>query len=219
MFHQSSEADLVDRRVNELFALVAEAIARGTDSLLSGDVGAARSVVDGDERIDRLTAEVERLVWTRFEQAATPGNWRHLVGVLLILPELERSADLAEHVAQRALSHLGVEMSPVSRGIVQRMAEVAIRMWRTVADAYADRQAVADGVEEADEELDVLHDRLTSEVAAEAMSMPVGAQVTLLARFYERLGDHAVNLARRIGSLPGEDAMELASEGQQGQQG
>lgn len=198
------DRDLVDRRVNELFALVAEAIARGTDALLSGDLNAARMVIDGDQRIDQLTAEVEDLVWTRFEIDTAPPNWRHLVGVLLILPELERSADLAEHVAQRAQSHLGIEMSPVSRGIVQRMAEVAIQMWQTVADAYCDRQAVARELEEADEELDVLHDRLTGEVAGEAMSMPVGAQVTLLARFYERLGDHAVNLARRIGSLPGE---------------
>lgn len=198
------ETDLVDRRVSQLFALVAEAIARGTDALLSGDVAAGRAVVDGDARIDQLTAEVEQIVWERFEQATTPANWRHLVGVLLILPELERSADLAEHVAQRALVHLGGEMTPVSRGVVQRMAEVAIDMWWTVSDAYIDRQAVGAVLEEADEELDVLHDRLTTEVSGQAMTMLVGAQVTLLARFYERLGDHAVNLARRIGSLPDE---------------
>ena len=39
---------------------------------------------------------------------------------------------------------------------------------------------------------------LTREVAAEEMPVTIAAQVTLLARFYERLGDHAVNLARRI---------------------
>ncbi len=205
MFDPAPGADHVDRSVNELFALVAEAIAAATDALLAGDVDAARRVVEGDERIDQLTAKVEEIVWARFEEAGRPANWRHLVGVLLILPELERSADLAEHIAQRALSHLGDEMSPVSRGVVQRMAEVAVEMWRSVADAYAERETVTETVEEADVELDVLHDRLTTEVAGEAMRMPVGAQVTLLARFYERLGDHAVNLARRIGSLPGED--------------
>lgn len=49
-----------------------------------------------------------------------------------------------------------------------------------------------------DEEIDILHDRLTGEIAAESMPTAIGAQVTLLARFYERLGDHAVNPARRI---------------------
>jgi phosphate uptake regulator len=46
--------------------------------------------------------------------------------------------------------------------------------------------------------MDILHEALTREVATEQMSITIAAQVTLLARFYERLGDHAVNLARRI---------------------
>jgi phosphate uptake regulator len=49
--------------------------------------------------------------------------------------------------------------------------------------------------------MDILHDRLIGEIAAETMPTAIGAQVTLLARFYERLGDHAVNLARRIEML------------------
>ena len=131
----------------------------------------------------------------------TSTTLRHLVGVLLILPELERSGDLAEHIAQRAVTNLGIEMSPLSRGIVQRMAEVALEMWRDAADAYGDRAAQAEALAEADEEIDILHERLTKEIAAESMPTAIGAQVTLLARFYERLGDHAVNLARRIEML------------------
>jgi phosphate transport system protein len=56
-------------------------------------------------------------------------------------------------------------------------------------------------LDEADEEMDILHVRLTDEVARSGMATPIAAQVTLLARFYERLGDHAVNLARRIEML------------------
>jgi phosphate transport system protein len=126
-----------------------------------------------------------------------------VVGVLLIVPELERSGDLAEHIAQRAASNLGSDMSPLSRGIVQRMAEVALEMWRAAADAYGERAADAASLSEDDEEIDILHDRLTGEVAAGTMPTPIGAQVTLLARFYERIGDHAVNLARRIEMLHG----------------
>ena len=116
----------------------------------------------------------------------------------MILPELERSADLAEHVAQRAVDNLGVDMSPLSRGIVQRMAEGALAMWRTAADAYGEGGNEAKGLAENDEEIDRLHDRLMQEIADEAMPTAIAAQVTLLARFYERLGDDAVNLARRI---------------------
>jgi phosphate transport system protein len=198
------EIDPIEFRMTQLFALVSEALAGATEALLSNDSATGLRVVEGDQDIDDLTAEVELLVWERLGTDRLPATTlRHLVGVLLIVPELERSGDLAEHIAQRAASNLGTEMSPLSRGIVQRMAEVALEMWRTAADAYGDRAADADSLSEDDEEIDILHDRLTGEVAAGTMPSSIGAQVTLLARFYERIGDHAVNLARRIEMLHG----------------
>jgi phosphate transport system protein len=192
----------IDARMAQLFALVSEALAGATHALLSGDSALGLVVVEGDQSVDELTADVELLVWKQIDSKATTSTaLRHLVGLLLILPELERSGDLAEHIAQRAVTNLGSEMSPLSRGIVQRMAEVALEMWRDAADAYGDRAAQAEALEEADEEIDILHERLTKEIAAESMPTAIGAQVTLLARFYERLGDHAVNLARRIEML------------------
>jgi len=184
------DLDTIDRKVTQVFALVSQALGRATHALLDGDLTLARTVVEGDQVVDDLTAEVELLVWAQIDRGPAASELRQLVGMLLILPELERSADLAEHVAQRAVDNLGVEMSPLSRGIVQRMTEVALDMWRTAADAYGDRTSRSSGLAEDDKEMD--------EIAAEAMPMPVASQVTLLARFYERLGDHAVNLARRV---------------------
>jgi phosphate transport system protein len=197
-----SDSEDIDSRMVQLFALVSEALAGATHALLSNDSSAGLAVVEGDQSVDDLTAAVELMVWKQIDDASTPSTTlRHLVGVLLIVPELERSGDLAEHIAQRAVTGLGSAMSPLSRGIVQRMAEVALEMWRDAADAYGDRAAQADALAEADEEIDILHERLTKEIAAESMPTAIGAQVTLLARFYERLGDHAVNLARRIEML------------------
>jgi phosphate transport system protein len=199
-----SDIDIIETRVTQLFALVSEALAGATEALLSNDAQTGLTVVEGDQSVDDLTAEVELLVWRQLDNEQSPtATLRHLVGVLLILPELERSGDLAEHIAQRAVTNLGAAMSPLSRGIVQRMAEVALEMWRDAADAYVDRESIADSLAEDDEEIDILHDRLTGEIAAESMPTAIGAQVTLLARFYERLGDHAVNLARRIEMLHG----------------
>jgi phosphate transport system protein len=197
-----SQLDPIEARVIQLFALVSEALARATEALLGNDASVGSGVVEGDQMVDDLTAEVELMVWQQIDETTNPSDsLRHLVGILLILPELERSGDLAEHIAQRAVSNLGAQMSPLSRGIVQRMAEVALEMWRDAADAYADRSAQSVSLHEDDEEIDILHDRLIGEIAAETMPTAIGAQVTLLARFYERLGDHAVNLARRIEML------------------
>jgi phosphate transport system protein len=182
---------------------VSEALACATDALLGGEPAQGSRVVAADESFDALTGQLSGRVWEEFDRLAPAGDeLRRLVGLLLILPELERSADLAEHIAQRAVTGIGPSMSPVTRGIVQRMSDVALKMWHEAAESYARGTAVGTALDEADEELDILHERLTHEVASSVMPRPVAAQVTLVGRFYERLGDHAVNLARRIELFP-----------------
>jgi phosphate transport system protein len=193
---------MVEQPVLRVFGLVREAIARATWALLNGDTQLGQAVIDGDQEIDDATAELELDVWARLEAGDyARDDLRPLVGILLILPELERSGDLAEHIAHRALTNVGSEMTPVARGIVQRMSEVAAEMWQLVATAFVNHDAQNLELQEEDEELDILHDRLTAEIAKGEMQTAVTAQVTLLARFYERLGDHAVNLSRRIAAL------------------
>jgi len=197
------EGSPVDRSVGQLFALVTEALAGATQALLRGEAALGSAVIEGDRLIDELTSDVEQTVWDQIDTGSPSADeLRRLIGILLILPELERSADLAKHIAQRAVFNLGAEMSPLSRGIVQRMTEVALEMWKAAADAFAAHVAPSIDLDEDDEEIDILHERLTGEVARGTMPSAVAAQVTLLARFYERLGDHAVNIASRIARIP-----------------
>jgi phosphate transport system protein len=191
-----------DAQVRQLFAEVREALARATFALLHADLELAQRVVDGDQEIDDRTSELELMVWSQIDtEDPDRERVRQLIGVLLILPELERSADLAEHIAQRALTNTGLEMTPVVRGIVQRMSEVAAEMWQAIGVAYIEKNAASLELDEEDEELDILHERLTTEIAKGDMSTTVAAQLTLISRFYERIGDHAVNLSRRIAAL------------------
>jgi phosphate transport system protein len=200
----TASLESIDREVIKLFALVGEGVAGATHSLLAGDREAARVLAESDEAIDALYREVEQLAQSQLAQRATgPEELRYLVAVLRMLPELERSGDLAEHVSRRAVRGLGVELSPRARGLVEQMGEVACDMWRSTADAYADRGDVAEDVESLDDELDELHVTLTAEIASGSMPLPVAIEAALVARFYERFGDHAVNLARRIAVLSG----------------
>lgn len=182
-----------------LVALVREQLARGTWALLNTDVVLADQVVAGDDAIDEGCAAAERQIWDQLEGAGG-ADTRTLVILLFLVSERERSADLAAHIAERAAAGLGRHMSPVSRGIVQRMFEVATEMWASAADMLGGSPVVED-LHETDEELDILRDRLMHEVAAGQMEPGVVSQVTLLARFYERLGDHAVNISRRLAEV------------------
>ncbi len=186
--------------VVQIFALVGEAIAGATHALLSGDRELAKTIVDKDIVIDDLvnaivdTAEMRLLE----DNALTIADRRRLLTLLRILPEVERSGDLAEHIARRAARGLGSEMSPRSRGLVERMGEVASTIWREATDVIIDGKLEATGaIEDIDDELDDLHVSLTAELTSGSMTLPVAVELALLARFYERFGDHCVNLARR----------------------
>jgi phosphate transport system protein len=193
------EDDLRPQTVR-IFALVGEAMAGATHALLSNDRELAKRVVDQDIVIDNLvndlvlTAELRLL---KNDGLDVEGR-RELLTLLRILPEIERNGDLAEHVARRAARGLGNEMSPRSRGLIERMGEVASTIWREATDVIVDGKAEALGViEEIDDELDDLHVSLTAELTSGSMTVPVAVEVALMARFYERFGDHCVNLARR----------------------
>ena len=195
-------------QIVQIFALVGEAMAGATHALLSGDRELAKSVVDKDIAIDNLvnsivvTAEMQLLENDDLNIA----DRRRLLTLLRILPEVERSGDLAEHIARRAARGLGNEMSPRSRGLVERMGEVASTIWREATDVIIDgKLEQAGAIEEIDDELDDLHVSLTAELTSGSMTLPVAVELALLARFYERFGDHCVNLARRQVGRDGAD--------------
>ncbi|MCL4313240.1 MAG: hypothetical protein M1131_03760 [Actinobacteria bacterium] len=193
----------LDRQVIQLFALVGEALAGATVSLLTSDRESAKELANRDIEIDQRYRAIERLVIDRLSAGNyEPSELSFFVGLLSMLPEIERSGDLAEHIARRAIRSLGVEMSPRCRGLVERMGEVATRMWKIATDAYADRSTSAYSiVESLDDEMDDLHVTLTAELVGGSLSLPLAIEMALIARFYERFGDHAVNLARRAATL------------------
>ena len=191
-----------------IFALVGEAIAGATHALLANDRELAKRVVEQDIIIDELVNDLVSVAESRLLESAALDveGRRELLILLRILPEIERNGDLAAHVARRAARGLGSEMSPRSRGLIERMGEVASTIWREATDVIIDGKNEAVGaMEDIDDELDDLHVSLTAELTSGSMSVPVAVEVALMARFYERFGDHCVNLSRRQVGRDGAD--------------
>ena len=197
-FHR--ELQKIDQQVRQLFALVSEGLAGATDALLAGDRQAARALVERDAMLDALYVDVEAVVQRQFAlQAPLATDLRFLLSVLRIVPELERSGDLAEHIAQRAARGITTELTPRLRGLIQQMGRVGVQLWQETARAYDERNAAAaDRLRELDDEMDDLHVSFIAELASGKVSVPVAIELALVGRFYERLGDHAVNIAARV---------------------
>jgi phosphate transport system protein len=116
------------------------------------------------------------------------------------VPQLERSADLVEHIA--ALAATGLVSGGVGadvQDLVADMAATTSAMWEESARAWIERDPTAsERLEHRDDELDVVADSLTGSLNSQDVAVLTGMDLALLVRFYERLGDHAVHLARRI---------------------
>jgi phosphate transport system protein len=199
------ELEGIEAKVIELFAMVAEDLPRATEALLSGNNEVLAVLTEREKLIDALYPEIEELVNREILlQAPVASDLRFLLSVLRIVPELERSHDLVMQVAARANHILGEDLSPRTRGIVERMGSLASEMWRQAVDSWYQRDRFAATVlDTRDDEMDELHAGLIAELASGRMALPVTMEMTLVARFYERLGDHAVNIARRVAYLAG----------------
>jgi phosphate transport system protein len=199
------ELEAIEAKVIELFAMVAEDLPGATRALLSGDNDVLRVLTERQQTIDDLYPEIEELVNREILlQAPVADDLRFLLSVLRVVPELERSHKLVVLIAARADHILSEDLSPRSRGLVERMGTIVAEMWRQAADSWYQRDRTAAlTLSERDEELDELHSSLIAELASGRMTVPVTMEMTLVARFYERLGDHAVVIARRVIYLAG----------------
>jgi phosphate transport system protein len=197
------QLDAIDVKVIELFAMVCEDLPGATEALLSGSNEAAGQLAERERAVDALYREIEQLVSREILlQAPVASDLRFLLTVLRIAPELERSHDLECQIASRAGHLLAAELSPRCRGLMERMGELACDMWRQTADCWYRRDgSAASALAKVNDEMSELYASLMAELAFGRMASPVTIEMALVARFYERLSDHAVNIARRVGYL------------------
>jgi phosphate transport system protein len=194
------ELDDIDARVIELFDLVAADLARATRALPNGDNEVVEILTEHALVIDIYCPEVERRAKKAVMlQAPVASDLRFLLCVLRILPELERSHHLVVQLASSASHIRGDDLSPRGRELVERMGSLASDMWRLTADSWYQRDhAAADALAESDNEMDELHASLIGELSSGQMALAVTIEMTLTAPLYERLSDHAVNIAGQV---------------------
>src|SRR5262252_2481459 len=199
------ELEAIEAKVVDLFGMVAEDLPRATDALLSGNSEVVRALAERDQVIDDLYPKIEDLADRELVlQAPVASDLRFLVSVLRVVPELERYHDLIVSIARRASHILSEDLSPRSRGLIEQMGNVSADMWRQTVDCWRQRDRSAGAaLEERDDEMDELYASLMAELGSGRMTLPVTMEMTLVARFYERLADHAVNIARRVVYLAG----------------
>jgi phosphate transport system protein len=200
-FHQ--ELDHLADSLVEMADLVGTAMGVATKALLEPDLALAEKVISGDAEIDALQRQLDnRAVVLLAQQQPVATDLRVVVSTLRMSMTLERMGDLARHVAQIArLRYPRPAVPEQLHTVVARMGEVAEAVAHKASEVIRTRDlALAAQLEQDDDELDDLHREMFTLLVELGAEVGPGAivDVTLLSRYFERFGDHAVNIAQRV---------------------
>ena len=194
----------VHEAVVQLGEMVCDTVPEATRTLLESDLDGARRLIEGDDVLDALTIEIEeRCFQLLVLQSPMASDLRVVVTALRLASEIERCGDLATNIAKTARKLYYADLDPKLRGMLDRMSKLAERQLRFAIAAYdfADQSSAA-ALDDLDDELDNLQREFMATIfetqRAEALDLRVGVQLALVGRFYERLGDHAVNVGERV---------------------
>jgi phosphate transport system protein len=193
----------IDGAVRQMISQVEQDILNAGGAFLQADDKAADALEASDRVIEDSYEQVEHLVMTQFvRQAPVAGDLRFLLTVFRILPELVSAHEQAAQLARRGLTGLASELPDRVRCLISELIDAAAQMWRQVGAVYLSGSAeIADDTEADDDDLDELHASLSAELASANLRAPVLLEMGLIARLLERLGDHAVEIARQIEAL------------------
>lgn len=202
--HLERDLDNLQRDLITLAASVEEAIQKATNALKQRQAGLAHEVIEGDNVIDQEENYIEEecLKLLALHQPVAV-DLRRITAALKINNELERIADLAEDIAERAL-HLAELPSAIPvPDKLQRMTDLASSMVRQSLDAFVNLDGhLARLVCRLDDEVDRYNNEIIEELIQIMQSSPdkvePGLSLFSATRHVERIADHATNIAEDV---------------------
>jgi phosphate transport system protein len=164
----------------------------------------ALDLIQADDELDALTLRIEEQCYHVLAlQQPMASDLRSIVTAVWLTGELERSGDLMVNVAKAARRIYGATLDARLRGLIERMSEESGRLMKLALDAYVERNAsLGAALDDIDDTLDQLHrdyiEAIFESHATQGLSLPAAVQLALIGRYYERIGDHAVNIGQRV---------------------
>jgi phosphate transport system protein len=201
-FHDQLEEIKAD--VTRMAATVIETIPRATQVLLDGDLEGADYLILADDELDVRSLSIEERCYELLAlQSPVARDLRRVVAAVKMVGEIERSGDLAVNICKAARRIYGNALDPKLRGLIGRMSDQAQQLFRFAVDAYVEEDVpLAVALDDMDDMLDRLQVEFISQIfeshASTSIPLQVAVQLALVARFYERIGDHAVNIGERV---------------------
>lgn len=197
----------------EMNQLVAVAVEDASKALLTGDLALAEKVIAADHVIDERQAELdERAVDILARQSPVATDLRTVVASLRMSATLERMGDLGEHIALvLRRRHPNAVLPEDVRPVIEKLSDLVVNAIQDAGKVLESHDlAAAAVVEERDSRIDEAMSEVFAALSRDDAPYSViqSVDLALLARFYERLGDHAVSIVRRVSFLVTGDTLD-----------
>ena len=196
------QLSLLNRALIEMGALCEEVIALAAKAVLTGDGSLAEKVAPLDREIDQKEREIEsQCLKLLLQQQPVARDLRLISAALKMITDMERIGDQAEDIAE--IVHTVQGHGPETMDIVRKMATATIQMVTESIEAYVKSDIMlAKKVVSDDDTVDACFDQVKSAliacVAADPADGEYAVDLLMIAKYFERIGDHACNIAQWV---------------------
>ena len=200
-FDQQLEA--LNNHLLEMSAMIERSIDNATQALIRQDVYAAQNAIAADAEIDQKEREIESLcVKLLLQQQPVAKDLRLISAALKMITDMERIGDQAADISELVI-YLAHEPYIKELTHLTEMSRRAIQMVRTSLDAFVQKNLeMAREVMAMDDAVDalfmVIKDELIEHLRANVSSSTQAIDLLMIAKYFERIGDHAENIAEWV---------------------
>lgn len=197
------ELDELDNLLIEMGNSIESSIKIAVEALTKQNVELAQSVIEGDKEIDELEKDIERkALKLLLQQQPVAGDLRMISSALKIITDMERIGDQAADISE--ITILLSQQNYIKNLVhIPLMADAVIRMVKDSIDAYVDDDLdlvlkVIEYDDVVDDLFDVIKNEVIDLIREDAKNGEQAMDFLLIAKYFERIGDHAENVAEWV---------------------
>ena len=197
------QLEQLNNHLLEMGALIERSIENATQALIRQDVDAAKTAISADQEVDHKEREIESLcLKLLLQQQPVAKDLRLISAALKMITDMERIGDQAADISGLVIY---IANEPYFKDLVHlpQMGEKAIQMVRGSLDAYVSKdlelaQRIMGMDDAVDDLFNIVKNELIGHIRSDASAGSQAVDLLMIAKYYERIGDHAQNIAEWV---------------------
>lgn len=198
------QLELLEQMLTHMGELCELAIAKATKALQDGNIKAAKEIMKADEEIDQLERDIERLcLKLLLQQQPVAKDLRRISAALKMITDMERIGDQTADIAE-IISTSDLSLGLMTVNEIGKMAAATSKMVRESVSAYVEKDLIlATRVQQSDNDVDEMFENIRENLVQmitkkEKSNGSMEIDLIMIAKYLERIGDHATNIAEWV---------------------